>query len=64
MKCPTCKTQFEEKLSGIWPFCCKRCKMLDLGRWAKEDYRIPGPVEDPESILLNSEDDPSSSNGG
>ncbi len=22
------------------PFCSERCKMVDLGRWAMEDYRI------------------------
>jgi len=30
------------------PFCSERCKMVDLGAWANEAYRIP--VEDtPES---------------
>jgi len=24
------------------PFCSERCKMLDLGAWAKEEYRIEG----------------------
>jgi len=24
------------------PFCSKRCKMADLGRWLSGDYRIPG----------------------
>jgi hypothetical protein len=23
------------------PFCSKRCADLDLGRWLREDYRIP-----------------------
>jgi endogenous inhibitor of DNA gyrase (YacG/DUF329 family) len=22
------------------PFCSERCKMVDLGTWAKEDYRV------------------------
>ena len=25
------------------PFCSERCKMADLGRWLKGDYRVPGP---------------------
>jgi endogenous inhibitor of DNA gyrase (YacG/DUF329 family) len=25
-----------------WPFCSARCRLLDLGRWLGEDYRIPG----------------------
>ena len=24
------------------PFCCVRCKMVDLGRWFTERYRVPG----------------------
>lgn len=23
------------------PFCCERCRMMDLGLWASEGYRIP-----------------------
>ena len=26
-----------------WPFCSERCRLLDLGRWLGEDYRIAGP---------------------
>jgi uncharacterized protein len=25
------------------PFCSERCKMADLGRWLKGDYRVVGP---------------------
>ena len=24
------------------PFCSERCRMVDLGSWAGESYRIPG----------------------
>jgi len=31
------------------PFCSERCQMLDLGKWAGEDYRVAGnKVEDRE----------------
>ena len=23
------------------PFCSERCKMIDLGAWANEEYRVP-----------------------
>jgi endogenous inhibitor of DNA gyrase (YacG/DUF329 family) len=23
------------------PFCSQRCKMIDLGAWASESYRVP-----------------------
>jgi hypothetical protein len=28
------------------PFCSERCKMADLGRWLREDYRVPGEPDD------------------
>lgn len=31
------------------PFCSERCQMVDLGKWAGEDYRVAGgAVEDRE----------------
>jgi len=33
------------------PFCSERCKMADLGRWLREEYRVadePAPPADPE----------------
>ncbi|WP_018152081.1 DNA gyrase inhibitor YacG [Leeia oryzae] len=42
VSCPTCKKE------TIWspdnrfrPFCSERCKMIDLGQWANESYRVP-----------------------
>ena len=26
------------------PFCSERCRMIDLGAWASEDYRVPDAV--------------------
>lgn len=35
------------------PFCSVRCKMVDLGRWFTESYRVPGEdavtLEEPET---------------
>jgi endogenous inhibitor of DNA gyrase (YacG/DUF329 family) len=25
------------------PFCSERCKLIDLGAWASERYRVPTP---------------------
>ncbi|HJU62515.1 MAG TPA: DNA gyrase inhibitor YacG, partial [Candidatus Binatia bacterium] len=30
------------------PFCSDRCKLIDLGAWAEEKYRIPGSKLEPE----------------
>ena len=40
-RCPQChrKTSWDD---NPWkPFCSERCKMIDLGRWASEEYRVP-----------------------
>lgn len=44
--CPVCKktTTLEE---NPWrPFCSERCKLIDLGKWASEEYRIAGEKEE------------------
>lgn len=44
VRCPTCKTVgawFENKYG---PFCSRRCKLLDLGKWFQEDNRISEPL--------------------
>jgi endogenous inhibitor of DNA gyrase (YacG/DUF329 family) len=28
------------------PFCSERCKMIDLGAWAAESYRVPAEEEE------------------
>jgi endogenous inhibitor of DNA gyrase (YacG/DUF329 family) len=42
MKCPTCGKEAEWKDNPFRPFCCERCKLVDLGRWVNEEYRVPG----------------------
>ncbi|HET7546167.1 MAG TPA: DNA gyrase inhibitor YacG [Usitatibacter sp.] len=46
--CPTCGEKSVFEPWNPWrPFCCERCRALDLGAWASESYRIPGkPAED------------------
>ncbi|OWK41734.1 hypothetical protein FRUB_03812 [Fimbriiglobus ruber] len=42
MRCPIC----DAAMPGNWieypeyPFCSRRCKTIDLGRWLGEDYRV------------------------
>jgi endogenous inhibitor of DNA gyrase (YacG/DUF329 family) len=35
------------------PFCSERCKLIDLGAWASESYRIP--VAEPGNAELDSD---------
>lgn len=30
--------------SPFRPFCSERCKKIDLGAWANDEYRVPGSV--------------------
>jgi hypothetical protein len=50
LKCPICK---KEVILGEpdFPFCGERCRLIDLGKWASEEYRIPvaGDPPQPES---------------
>ena len=38
--CPLCH-QKAAWVDNPWrPFCSERCQMVDLGRWANEEYRV------------------------
>lgn len=40
--CPTCgKTTLWAPENRHRPFCCERCRQIDLGAWATEKYRVP-----------------------
>jgi endogenous inhibitor of DNA gyrase (YacG/DUF329 family) len=40
-RCPTCKGEAKREGNKLFPFCCERCQLVDLGRWLGEEYRIP-----------------------
>ena len=40
--CPTCRSATTWEENPWRPFCSERCKLVDLGKWAAEEYRIPG----------------------
>jgi endogenous inhibitor of DNA gyrase (YacG/DUF329 family) len=44
VKCPTCHQQFNYYDSTYRPFCCEKCRLIDLGKWLDESYKIPGPI--------------------
>jgi uncharacterized protein len=43
ISCPICKTVLENAPDNFEPrpFCSARCKLVDLGNWFDESYRIP-----------------------
>ncbi len=45
--CPRCGALTRYSRENEWrPFCSERCKMIDLGAWAAESYRVPAEEED------------------
>ena len=41
VKCPICKKCVEWDGNPTRPFCSERCRVLDLGAWIVEEYRVP-----------------------
>lgn len=42
VRCPQCSGESPWSAENKWrPFCSERCKMIDLGAWASESYRVP-----------------------
>ena len=42
--CPVCGKPAEFNAPPVGFFCSDRCKMIDLGKWLAEDYRISEPL--------------------
>lgn len=51
VKCPQCGTETQFEGNEFRPFCSERCKLLDFGAWADEEYALPT-----ESAELSEED--------
>jgi endogenous inhibitor of DNA gyrase (YacG/DUF329 family) len=41
VKCPTCGREVEYSGNEFRPFCSERCKLLDFGAWADEEFALP-----------------------
>lgn len=42
VSCPQCgKPVAWDRTNRYRPFCSERCRLIDLGAWANENYRIP-----------------------
>ena len=53
--CPACGKPADYDAANRWrPFCSERCRLTDLGGWASEEYRVPGPPQSPDAPPENS----------
>jgi endogenous inhibitor of DNA gyrase (YacG/DUF329 family) len=41
-QCPTCNKEIQWQDNPYRPFCSERCKLVDLGKWVNEEFRVPG----------------------
>jgi hypothetical protein len=41
VKCPRCGVATRWEGNADRPFCSLRCRQIDLGAWADEEYRVP-----------------------
>lgn len=59
--CPGCGAPAEYSPANPWrPFCSERCRLVDLGAWASESYRIPVKGEPgPERLPGEGDEEPS-----
>ena len=57
VKCPSCNKDVEWSYKQKWrPFCCERCRLIDLGEWASENHRIAGSETLPEELINNKDE--------
>ena len=51
--CPSCGKQVAWAAENSYrPFCSERCKAIDLGAWAAEEYRVPEQPQSPDGTEL------------
>ncbi|MGH9961317.1 MAG: DNA gyrase inhibitor YacG [Pyrinomonadaceae bacterium] len=42
-RCPGCRISVDIAEDNPWrPFCCERCRIIDLGEWIDEKHKIAG----------------------
>ncbi len=55
VRCPGCAGASVYTAANPYrPFCSQRCKSIDLGAWASENYRLPEPAQPDQDALPGS----------
>jgi endogenous inhibitor of DNA gyrase (YacG/DUF329 family) len=58
-RCPICSRDVPPRaVNRAFPFCSDRCRLIDLGTWLGEEYRVPSRPEEIE------DEDPAGGRGG
>ena len=56
VRCPVCQRLMQGQSAQEWPqfpFCSPKCKLIDLGRWLGEAYRVPAETNEEEAPGLD-----------
>lgn len=57
VRCPQCRKPVPWMESQKFkPFCSERCRLIDLGAWANEDYAIAGEPAEPSRLAEDDTD--------
>lgn len=61
IKCPQCgHLTFYSLENPYRPFCSERCRLIDLGEWASESYKVSHTSNDNDHDNLEEDEEPSS----
>jgi uncharacterized protein len=50
LTCPTCHRSFNSEQTDAMPFCCERCRLVDLHRWLNETNSVTSEHEEDDSV--------------
>ena len=64
LTCPTCEKRFRREASDAMPFCRRRCRQIDLGRWLAESYSFPSLRISEDELERRMVEDLSEADGG
>jgi endogenous inhibitor of DNA gyrase (YacG/DUF329 family) len=57
VRCPACKKHGNWLAGAYGPFCSKRCKLVDLGKWLNEEHAVSEPLRPDHFIERENEED-------
>lgn len=45
VRCPTCRKEGNWFAGDFGPFCSRRCRLIDLGKWFNEEHNVAEPLQ-------------------
>ena len=53
VRCPNCRKEGDWFAGDYGPFCSRRCRLIDLGKWFNEEHNVSEPLQ-PEHLEADS----------